>query len=73
MLTGNPNLIEFATAMTERQNKWVPACGGSETPFKTKTRHTLLYCYNPALRQHAYVNVETDMVLTNEEARTMLP
>ncbi len=47
---------------------WVPACGGTEEPFKTRSGRTLLYCWNRHTMQHAYLDVETDLILTDEEA-----
>lgn len=49
------------------QDKWVPACGGKEVPFE-KNGYRLLYCYNPKLGKHAYLNLQTDLILSTEEA-----
>lgn len=51
---------------------WLPACGGTETPFKSRSGLRLLYCWNPATGQHAYLNCDTDIILTDEEARAAL-
>ena len=53
-------------------SNWYPACGGTETPFISRSGRKLLYCFNPSLNKHAYLNVETDVVLTDEEAREHL-
>ena len=50
------------------RDQWVPACGGTETPFKSRSGITMLYCWNPATRDHAYLNVDTDIIMTHEEA-----
>ena len=47
---------------------WVPACGGTETPFKTRTGRTLLYMWNRKTGEHAYYDVGADVFLTNDEA-----
>lgn len=47
---------------------WVPACGGTEVPFKTRKGFHLWYMWNRITGEHAYLNVETDIFLTNEEA-----
>jgi hypothetical protein len=47
---------------------WVPACGGTETPFTTRTGRVLLYMWNRTTGEHAYYDVEQDLFLTNEEA-----
>ena len=50
------------------QGPWVPACGGTETPFTTRSGARLLYCWQPSTGKHAYLNLGTDMILTDEEA-----
>lgn len=64
----NSNVEEFQYAISNRLNAWVPACGGTEVPFKARSGATLLYCFNPALQQHAYINVDTDMILEDHDA-----
>lgn len=53
-------------------DRWVPANGGTETPFTSRSGIRLLYCWNPHQRKHAYLNVDTDMILTDDEARAAL-
>lgn len=50
------------------QGNWVPACGGTEVPFTTRGGLRLLYCYQATTGRHAYLNVETDIILSDEEA-----
>jgi len=52
---------EYREALRTRADRWVPANGGHETPFRTRNGLVLLYCWNPATGRHAYINVETDM------------
>jgi hypothetical protein len=59
---------EFNKAVYNRLDAWVPACGGTEVPFRSRSGATLLYCFNPRLGKHAYINLETDMILEDEEA-----
>jgi hypothetical protein len=47
---------------------WVPACGGTEKPTKTRSGRTLLYMWNTTKGVHAYYDCERDIFLTNEEA-----
>ena len=54
------------------QGMWLAACNGTETPFWTRGGHKLLYCWQPATGRHAYLNCETDIILTDEEARATL-
>lgn len=63
----------FAEADKRReQGNWVPACGGTETPFYTRTGYRLLYCWQPSSGRHTYINCDTDIVLSDEEARAAL-
>jgi hypothetical protein len=53
-------------------DRWVPACGGTEMPMKTRTGRTLLYMWNTTKGEHAYYDCERDVFLTNEEASAAL-
>jgi len=61
-------------ALSEGQNPdgWYPANGGSERPFKSRSGRTLLYCFNPAKREHAYLDMDNDVILSNEEAAALM-
>lgn len=54
------------------EGNWVPASGGTEVPFLTRSGKTLLYCYQPRSGRHAYLDVGSDVILTDEEARAYL-
>ena len=56
----------------KEQGPWVPAAGGTEQPFVSRSGTRLLYCYQPRSGRHAYLNLDTDLVLTDEEARLHL-
>ena len=60
---------EYDSACSNNRNVYVPACGGTEEPFLTRTGRELLYCYNPGLGCHAYVDCVTDFVLSQEDAQ----
>lgn len=62
----------FNTAVAAGADMWVPACGGSETPLKTRSGARLLYCYNPALAKHAWLNCDTDIILDDNEAHLLM-
>lgn len=47
---------------------WVPACGGTETPTKTRTGRTLLYMWNTTTGEHAYFDCDRDVFLTQQQA-----
>ena len=70
--TASVAAILDANQMAAEQGEWIPACGGSEVPFSTRSGHRLLYCYQPATGRHAYLNCETDVILTTEEAQVLL-
>ncbi len=63
---------EYIAAARDQADTWVPASGGSEKPFRTRTGRRLLFCYNPAQREHAYLDCDTDVVLTDDEAYAAL-
>lgn len=50
------------------QGDWVPACGGTEQPFTTRTRRRLQYMWQPSTGRHAYLDVDADLFLTDDEA-----
>jgi hypothetical protein len=53
-------------------NNWIPACCGTETPFVSRSGIRMLYCWNPATGQHAYLNCDTDIIMTDDEAAAAL-
>lgn len=55
-----------------RQPNWIPACGGTEQPFTTRTGRRLLYCWDTRSGRHAYLDLESDIILTDDEARQAL-
>lgn len=68
----NEETLEYAAARIAQADRWVPACSGTETPFRTRTGAILLYCWNFALGRHAYLDVSSDLILTDDEARAYL-
>lgn len=50
------------------QGQWVPACGGLETPFLSRSGKVLLYCWQPSTGRHAYLDVRADVFMTDEDA-----
>lgn len=60
---------EFYFARISNKDAWIPANGGTETPFTSRSGIKLLYCWNPSLNKHAYLNVNTDTILTDDEAK----
>lgn len=62
----------YSFAVMLRSDTWVAANGGMELPFNTRTGRRLLYCYNPKQGRHAYLDLGTDIILTDDEACTAL-
>lgn len=60
--------MEYTLDMGQEQDHWIPACGGTETPFLTRTGKRLLYVYQPSTGRHAYLDCDTDIVLSDQEA-----
>jgi hypothetical protein len=54
------------------QGNWHPASGGKEEPFTTRNNRRLLYCWQPSSGKHAYLDLDTDLILDDEEARLAL-
>lgn len=59
---------EYMMARVGRADRWVPANSGNETPFTARSGRRLLYCWNPATSQHAYLDCDNDIILTDAEA-----
>jgi hypothetical protein len=53
-------------------DNWYPASGGTETEFRTRGGHRLLYCWQPSTGRHAYLNLDTDIILSDDEAMATL-
>lgn len=54
--------VEFDLAMKGNLDAWVPACGGTEIPTLWGGRR-YLYCWNPRLRKHAWLDMTNDLIL----------
>ena len=52
---------EYAQALDTLADRWVPAGNGTEVPCLRAGRWTL-YVFNPATRQHGYLDLATDIV-----------
>ena len=63
---------EYEAARISRADRWVPACGGLETPFRTRSGARLLYVYNFARGRHAFLDCNTDMILEDSEVKKIM-
>ena len=50
------------------RGRWVPASGGTEKPYWMRLGIRVLYCWNTGTGEHAWLNVDTDIIMTAEEA-----
>jgi hypothetical protein len=73
-LINNMTLVDMLNAVDEAkdQGDWQPANGGSEVPFTTRSGKRLLYCWQPTTGRHAYLDMDSDIILTDEEAGNYL-
>ena len=55
-----------------KSDSWVPACGGTELPFKSRSGKRLQYVWQPSTGQHAYLDLDSDIILSDEEAEASL-
>ena len=67
-----PAQITFDIACESHDDVWLPASGGTEEPFVSRSGITLLYCFNPKEMRHAYLNVDDDIILTDAEATLLM-
>ncbi len=49
---------------------WIPGTG--EEPFFTRSGVRLLYCWQPSTGRKAYLDMGSDLFLTDEEARNVI-
>lgn len=55
-----------------QQGDWLVACNGTEVPFTTRNRRRLLYCWQPSTGNHAYLDLDTDLILSDKEAEAAM-
>ena len=53
-------------------DNWFPACGGTEVPFVSRSGRRLLYCWQPSSGRHAYLDLDSDLILSDEVAAAYL-
>jgi len=68
---GVAEALEEIEQIKEMRGYWVPACNRNEVPF-TKNGIHYLYCWNPVTRKHAYIDLDRDIALTDEEAAQIM-
>jgi len=56
----------------KEQGNWVPACGGTELPFTSRSGIRMQYLYQASTGKHAYIDLGQDRIMTDEEAMVAL-
>lgn len=46
---------------------WLPACCGTEEPMTTRTGARVLYCWQPSTGRHAYLDLDTDLIIEDTD------
>jgi hypothetical protein len=59
-------------AKEKEQGNWIPANGGTEVPFLTRSGRRLQYLWQPSTGKHAYYDCDNDLILSDEEAQLAL-
>lgn len=59
-------------AEQETNDNWIPACGGTEEPFVSRSGKRLQYVWQPSTGQHAYLDLDSDMILSDEAVEAAL-
>lgn len=61
-----------AREYAKQNGNWYPACSGTETPFISRSGIRMLYCWQPSTGNHAYLNCDTDIIMTQEESEAAM-
>jgi hypothetical protein len=64
--------VRDCAACGRAAQNWIPANGGREVPFTSRSGRRLLWCYQPATGEHAYVDCDNDLIISDEEARLLM-
>jgi hypothetical protein len=59
-------------AENKLNDNWIPACGGTEEPFVSRSGKRLQYVWQPSTGQHAYLDLDSDTILSDEAAEAAL-
>jgi hypothetical protein len=72
--SGNATFAETIARLEAWKNdgEWIPGCNRTEVPFISRSGVRLLWCYQPRSGRHAYLNCDTDMILSDEEATRLM-
>lgn len=64
------DVVEELRKIKEKKDQgvWLPANNGTEIPFFTRSGRRLLYCWQPSTGKHAYLDCDSDIFLSDQEA-----
>jgi hypothetical protein len=65
-------VVEWSGILNPAQGDWYPASNGTEQPFTSRSGKRLLYVWQPRTGNHAYLDLGSDVILTEEEAQAAL-
>jgi hypothetical protein len=51
-----------------RNDDWTPASNGTEPVFTTRLGVRVQYVWQPSTGAHAYLNLDTDMIMSDAQA-----
>jgi hypothetical protein len=51
-------------------DNWIPASGGTEKPFTTRTGKKLWYMWNTSTGEHKYLDVDNDIFLDDKDVES---
>lgn len=69
---GESLVPKFSEHLSKQSDSWLPACGGTEAPFVSRSGKRLQYVWQPSTGKHAYLDLDSDIILSNEEAEVAL-
>ena len=72
ILMKNTDLLHELIDKHNKEDSWIPACGGTEVPFKSRSGKRLQYVWQPSTGHHAYLDLDSDIILSDEEAEAAL-
>lgn len=54
--------------LTHLIDAWVPACGGTEVPYITRSGRKVLYVWQESTGKHGWLDCDSDTIMTDADA-----
>lgn len=64
--------MEWTGILNPTQGDWYSASNGTEQPFTSRSGKRLLYVWQPRTGNHAYLDLGSDIILSDEQAANAL-